>query len=41
MVGSRVKQTCKVCVEQTVEVVRNGTGGTGLTVWQPAAEGTQ
>jgi hypothetical protein len=28
MVGSRVQQTCKVCVEKAVEVVRNGEGGT-------------
>jgi len=41
MVGSRVQQTCKVCVEQAVEVVRNGKDGTGLSVWQPAAEGSQ
>jgi hypothetical protein len=28
MVGCRVQQTCTACVEQAVEAVRNGTGGT-------------
>jgi hypothetical protein len=35
MVGCRVQQTCTAHVEQAVEVVRNGKGGTGSGLGMP------